>query len=62
VFRGGRLTVGALTLGSADLRDLRARVDTAIYSSAKQEVALGAEDFRGALRLVDAILDVRLAA
>jgi transcription-repair coupling factor (superfamily II helicase) len=62
VFRGGRATVGPLVLGSGELRELRNRVDTAVYTSANQEVSLREEGFQTALRLVDAILDVRRAA
>ncbi len=32
VFRGGRATVGPLVLGSGELRELRDRVDTAVYT------------------------------
>jgi transcription-repair coupling factor (superfamily II helicase) len=62
VFRGGRATVGPLVLGSGELRELRTRVDTAVYTSARSEVSLRQEEFGGALRLVDAILDARQAA
>jgi transcription-repair coupling factor (superfamily II helicase) len=62
VFRGGRSTVGPLVLGSDELSDLRDRVDTAVYASARREVALRDDEFSGALRLVDAILDSRRAA
>ncbi len=68
VFRGGRATVGPLLLGSAELRELRALIDTAVYTSASREISLrdaGRLDgggFRGALRLVDAILDARRSA
>jgi transcription-repair coupling factor (superfamily II helicase) len=62
VYRGGRATVGPLVLGSGELRELRGRVDTAIYMTAKQEVSLRDDVFSGALRLVDAILEVRQAA
>src|SRR5438270_482631 len=62
VFRGGKATVGKLVMGSAELRELRGRLDTAVYTSAQQEVALRGGEFKGALRLVDAILDARLAA
>ncbi len=62
VFRGGRMTVGPLVLGSAELRELRERVATAVYTSGKQEVALRRDDFREALGLVDAILELRQAA
>ena len=62
VFRGGRLTVGPLVLGSDELSELRDRVDTAVYASGRREVALRDDEFSGALRLVDAILDSRRAA
>jgi transcription-repair coupling factor (superfamily II helicase) len=62
VFRGGRATVGPLVMGSAELRALRGRVDTAIYSSSRREVALREDEFAKALRLVDAILGARQAA
>jgi transcription-repair coupling factor (superfamily II helicase) len=62
VYRGGRATAGPLLLGSAELRSLRDTLDTAVYSSSKREVSLRADDFGGALRLVDAIIESRLAA
>jgi transcription-repair coupling factor (superfamily II helicase) len=62
VYRGGRATAGPLVLGSAELRALRDVCDTAVYASAKREVSLRAEDFGGALGLVSAILEARLAA
>jgi transcription-repair coupling factor (superfamily II helicase) len=62
VFRGGRSTVGPLVLGSGELRELRDRVDTAVYTTGKREVSLRDGEFDGALRLVDAILDARRAA
>jgi transcription-repair coupling factor (superfamily II helicase) len=62
VFRGGRSTVGPLVLGSGELRELRDRVDTAVYTTGKREVSLRDGEFGGALRLVDAILDARRAA
>jgi transcription-repair coupling factor (superfamily II helicase) len=62
VFRGGRITIGPLILGSGELRELRERAATAVYTSAKHEVALRQDDFREALGLVDAILEVRQAA
>jgi transcription-repair coupling factor (superfamily II helicase) len=62
VFRGGRATVGPLVLGSGELRDLRGRIDTAVYASANREVSVRDDGFTGALRLVDAILDLRQAA
>jgi transcription-repair coupling factor (superfamily II helicase) len=62
VFRGGRATVGPLVLGSGELRELRGKIDTAVYASANREVSLRDDGFGGALRLVDAILDLRQAA
>jgi transcription-repair coupling factor (superfamily II helicase) len=62
VFRGGRTVVGPLVLGSAELRELRRLADTAVYSSAQSEVTLRGDGFDRALTLVDAILDLRLAA
>jgi len=62
VYRGGRLTVGPIVLGSDDLRALRARLDTAVYSAAGREVSLRAGTFEEGLPLVDAILDLRRAA
>jgi transcription-repair coupling factor (superfamily II helicase) len=56
VFRGGRMTVGPLVLGSGELRELRDRASTAVYTSAKREVTLRQEDFREALGLVDALV------
>jgi transcription-repair coupling factor (superfamily II helicase) len=62
VFRGGRLTFGPLVLGSEDLRDLRASVDTAVYASGRREVSLRTDSFREGLRMLDAILETRRAA
>jgi transcription-repair coupling factor (superfamily II helicase) len=62
VFRGGRASVGPLVLGSGELRELRGRLDTAVYQSAKNEVSLRDDGFDGAIRLVDAILSARRAA
>ena len=69
VFRGGRATVGPLVLGSAELRELRGRVDTAVYTTGSREIslrnaaALGeGGGFSGVVRFVDAILDARRAA
>jgi hypothetical protein len=49
-------------LGSVELRELRRLVETAVYSSAQSEVTLRGDRFARALELVDAILDLRLAA
>jgi transcription-repair coupling factor (superfamily II helicase) len=62
VFRGGKASVGQMVLGSEELRDLRRRVDTAVYTVANREVTLREEGFPQALRLVDAILAARQAA
>lgn len=62
VFRGGRAAVGAVVLGSGELRELRSRIDTAVYTSAKREVTLRDEELGGALKLVDAMLAARQAA
>ena len=62
VYRGGRLTVGPLVIGSEELRELRDRAATAVYTTGKQEVAMRSDDFREALRLVDAIVEAREAA
>ena len=62
VYRGGRITVGPLVLGSDELRELRDRAATAVYTTGKHEVAMRQDDFRGALRLVDAIVEARQAA
>ncbi len=62
VFRGGRATVGPVGLAATELRALRAIADTAVYTSARQEVAIRAEGLEGALALADAIVAARRAA
>ncbi|MBD0316907.1 MAG: transcription-repair coupling factor [Thermoleophilia bacterium] len=62
VLRGGKATLGALDLRSAELRELRRTADTVVYSSARREVSRRSEGFGRALELVDAILELRLAA
>ena len=62
VFRGGRATVGPLSLGSADVRALREARPTAIYSVERREVSLRVETLGEALELPDAIVASRLAA
>ncbi len=62
IYRGGKATVGPLLLGSTELRALRGEVDTAVYSTARQEVTLRAENLPEALRLPVAIMRSRLAA
>jgi transcription-repair coupling factor (superfamily II helicase) len=59
VFRGGRVTVGPVSLAASELRALRARAETAVYTSARQEVAIRAEGLEGALALADAIVAAR---
>jgi transcription-repair coupling factor (superfamily II helicase) len=63
VYRGGKATVGRLILGSQELKELRGRIHTAVYTVGNREVSLRGEDgFPQALRLVDAILEARQAA
>ncbi|MGI8421895.1 MAG: transcription-repair coupling factor, partial [Gaiellaceae bacterium] len=62
VFRGGKATVGRLVLGSGELRELRDRLATAVYSSGSKEVSLREESFGKAVGLVDAMLEARQAA
>jgi transcription-repair coupling factor (superfamily II helicase) len=62
VYRGGKATVGPLVLGSGELRELRERLATAIYTTAKREISLRTDEFQLAVGLTDAILDAREAA
>jgi transcription-repair coupling factor (superfamily II helicase) len=62
VFRGGRVNVGPLALGSAEVRALVAVAPTLIYSTQKREVSLRVESLRDALELPDAIVQARVAA
>ena len=63
IYRGGKATVGRLILGSQELKELRGRIHTAVYTVGNREVSLRGEDgFPQALRLVDAILEARQAA
>jgi transcription-repair coupling factor (superfamily II helicase) len=62
VFRGGRVTVGPLALGSVEVRALAASLPTVIYSTDRREVSLRVETFQEALGLPDAIVHARLAA
>src|SRR5690348_6290407 len=50
VFRGGKARVGPMVLGSADLRDLRSELDTAVYTVASPEVTLRWQGSNPALR------------
>jgi transcription-repair coupling factor (superfamily II helicase) len=62
VFRGGRVTVGPLALGSAEVRVLVGDAPTLIYSTQKREVSLRVETLKDALELPDAIVQARVAA
>ncbi len=62
VYRGGRATVGPVALGGDELRSLRSVVDTAVYTSARREVTVRADDLDGALALAAAIVRLRRAA
>jgi transcription-repair coupling factor (superfamily II helicase) len=62
VFRGGKASVGPVVLGSGELRELRAAIDTAVYSTGNSEVTLRHGEFAAALDLVDAMLAARQAA
>jgi len=62
VFRGGRATVGPIGLAAAELRALRAIAETAVYTSARQEVAIRTDALDGALALTAAIVAARRAA
>jgi transcription-repair coupling factor (superfamily II helicase) len=63
VFRGGKATVGQLVLGSGELKELRNRIHTAVYTVGNREVTLRSQDgFNRAIGLVDAILEARQAA
>jgi len=62
VFRGGRVSVGPLALGSVEVRALVAVAPTLIYSTQKREVSLRVDSLRDALELPDAIVQARVAA
>jgi len=62
VYRSGKVSVGPVVLGSGELRALRGRVETAIYSTAQREVTLRTDDLAGALGLVDAMIEARRVA
>ena len=59
---GRRATVGPVGLAATELRALRAIADTAVYTSARQEIAIRAEGLDGALALAGAIVAARRAA
>jgi transcription-repair coupling factor (superfamily II helicase) len=62
VLRGGRATIGPVALSGDELRALRTVVDTAVYTSAKRELAVRTESLEGAIALADAIVAARRAA
>jgi len=62
VYRGERVTVGPLALGSAEVRSLRDALPTAIYSTSRREVSLRVGALEEALVLPTAIVDARSAA
>jgi transcription-repair coupling factor (superfamily II helicase) len=62
VFRGGRVSVGPVVMGSGELRALRGLIDTAVYSTSAREVTLRSDELDGAARLVDAMIEARKAA
>ena len=62
VFRGGKATVGPVSLGGDELRALRGLVETAVYTSARREVAVRTDALDGAVALAAAIVDLRRAA
>jgi transcription-repair coupling factor (superfamily II helicase) len=62
VYRGGKASVGKVVLGSSELKELRGRIDTAVYSTGNREISLRSDTFNGAIALVDAIVAARQAA
>jgi transcription-repair coupling factor (superfamily II helicase) len=62
VLRAGRATIGPVALSGDELRALRAVADTAVYTSAKRELAVRTESLEGAIALADAIVAARRAA
>ena len=60
VLRGGKIAVGPLVLGSEELRELRRTAPTAVYSSARKEVAQRGDGTPACLALLGAILETRL--
>jgi transcription-repair coupling factor (superfamily II helicase) len=61
VFRPGKVSVGPVVMGSAELRALRAEAETAVYSTSQREVTLRTEELAGGIRLLDAMLAARSA-
>ena len=62
VYRGGRATVGPVGLAADEVRALRSIAETAVYTSARQEVAIRTDGLEGALGLAAAIVAARRAA
>jgi transcription-repair coupling factor (superfamily II helicase) len=62
VLRGGRATIGPVALSGDELRALRSVAETAVYTSAKRELAVRTETLQGAIELADAIVAARRAA
>jgi transcription-repair coupling factor (superfamily II helicase) len=62
VYRGGRVSIGPIVLGTVELDALRSAVPTAIFSTQRREVSLRVDDLERALELPDAIVRARLAA
>jgi transcription-repair coupling factor (superfamily II helicase) len=62
VFRGGRVTIGPVSLASVELRALMAALPTVVYSTQKREVTLRVDSLGDALGLADAIVHARQAA
>jgi hypothetical protein len=49
-------------LGSQELKELRNRIHTAVYTTSSSEVTLRGDELTQAVQLVDAILESRQAA
>ena len=62
VYRDGKVSVGPFVLGSAELRELRKLIETAVYSSARQELTLRAVTFAMVSELLAGILAARRAS
>jgi hypothetical protein len=61
VFRDGRVSVGPLVLGSAELAEIRRLLETAVYSPSRRELTLRDAEFGAAENLLAAILAARRA-
>ncbi len=62
ILRGGRATVGPLALAADEVRAIRGLLDASVYSTAKREVSVRADDLDDALGLAAAIVEARRAA